>query len=51
MYFGEEPLDKNSNLWNYENTIVTPHNCFVSDRNSERMFQVIKDNLNKVKEG
>ena len=47
----EEPLDKSSKLWDYDNTIITPHNCFVSDRNNERMFNVILENINKVKEG
>ena len=51
MYSGEEPLDKESKLWDFENTIITPHNCFVSDRNNERMFQVIADNIKKVIEG
>ena len=51
MCFGEEPLTSNSRLWDFENIIVTPHNCFVSDKNNERMFKVIIDNLKKVKEG
>ena len=48
--FQEEPLPKNSKLWKYNNVITTPHNCFVSDKNNERMFQLIKNNLIKVKE-
>ena len=46
--FQEEPLSLNSKLWDYKNTIITPHNCFISDNNSERMFKVINDNLMKV---
>lgn len=49
--FQEEPLKTNSKLWDYNNTIITPHNCFVSDKNNERMFKVIKENIIKVKEG
>ena len=43
--FKDEPLDSDSKLWDYKNTIITPHNSFVSDKNSERMFEVIKNNL------
>ena len=49
--FQEEPLSSDSKLWDYNNTIITPHNCFVSDNNNERMFEVIKNNINMVKEG
>lgn len=49
--FQEEPLGVESKLWNYKNTIITPHNCFVSDKNNKRMFELIKENMNQVKEG
>lgn len=49
--FQEEPLSSDSKLWDYNNTIITPHNCFVSDNNNEKMFEVIKNNINMVKEG
>ncbi len=42
--FEEEPL-VNSEIWQNENVIVTPHNSFVSDRNNERMWNVIMNNL------
>lgn len=43
--FEEEPLHEFSPLWNMENVIVTPHNSFVGDGNSERLKQIIFDNL------
>ena len=43
--FENEPLDKDSELWNFENIIITPHNSWVSDRNDERNFEMIYDNL------
>jgi len=45
--FEEEPLDESSPLWDFENVILTPHNSFVSDKNNERMFSVIADNLER----
>lgn len=49
--FQDEPLRPDSKLWDYNNTIITPHNCFVSNNNNKRMFEVIKNNINMVKEG
>lgn len=43
--FEEEPLDSNSKLWDMNNVIITPHNCFVGDNNGKRLFKVIFDNL------
>lgn len=43
--FEEEPLDKSSGLWELENVIVTPHNCFAGDNNSNRMKTLIIRNL------
>ncbi len=43
--FEQEPLDANSPLWRMENTIITPHNAFVSDRNNERLRDVILKNF------
>ena len=42
--FENEPLDKDSELWNFENIIITPHNSWVSDRNDERTFEMIYNN-------
>ncbi len=47
--FEKEPLDEKSELWDFDNVIVTPHNSFISEGNNERMFKVIKENLAKWK--
>lgn len=46
--FEQEPLDRQSPLWELENVIVTPHNSFVGDGNQERLAHVI---LKNVREG
>lgn len=43
--FEEEPLNKNSPLWEKPNIILTPHNSFVGDRNVERLRKVVFYNL------
>ena len=43
--FEEEPLGADSELWDLENVLITPHNSFVSDRVQQRMTQVIFENL------
>ena len=48
--FEEEPLDKDSELWNLENIIITPHNSFVSDKNNERLGNLIINNLISIRE-
>lgn len=45
--FEEEPLPEESELWEMENVIVTPHNSFVGDGNEERLKKVIFKNLEK----
>lgn len=45
--FEEEPLNESSTLWDAENVIITPHNSFVSNRNSERLNKVIFNNLTR----
>ncbi len=46
--FEEEPLCEGSSLWDMENVIITPHNSFVSDRNHDRMLDVIINNLERT---
>ena len=41
----KEPLSKESNLWSYENVIITPHNSWYSDKNNDRNFEMIYENL------
>lgn len=45
--FEEEPIPENSDLWDYERLIITPHNSFVSDKINERLFELIEKNLAK----
>lgn len=49
--FEEEPLDKNSPLWEMDQVYLTPHNSFYSDGNQERQFLTILENLKRYKEG
>lgn len=45
--FEEEPLRAESALWAKENVILTPHNSFVGECNSIRLFELINKNLRK----
>lgn len=47
--FEEEPLPENSKIWDKKNVIITPHNSFVSNKNDERMWKVIKNNIINLK--
>lgn len=49
--FEDEPLSKDSPLWDMSKVIITPHNSFVSDKISSRLFRLIFNNLkNYIKE-
>ena len=43
--FENEPIGDNSPLWDTKNLLITPHNSFVSDKNNERLFNIIYNNL------
>ncbi len=43
--FEKEPLEENDVLWNMGNVILTPHNSFVGDFNADRLWAVIKTNM------
>lgn len=43
--FEEEPLREDSELWNFENVIITPHNSFIGENNNKRLFELIMKNL------
>src|SRR5699024_8553788 len=47
--FEEEPLVYSSPFWDYENVHLTPHNSFVSDKNNERLYNTILNNLIDVR--
>lgn len=49
--FEQEPLKETSPLWGMKNVIVTPHNSFVSSKNTERLYKLILGNLKAIKEG
>lgn len=43
--FEEEPLSKDSPLWDMKNVIVTPHISYCGENNKDRLFEKIKINL------
>ena len=43
--FEEEPLDKESPLWELENFFYSPHNSFCGDKNNEMTVKVVLNNL------
>lgn len=43
----EEPLPADDELWTLDNVILTPHTSYIGDGNAERLWQVIKTNLEK----
>lgn len=50
--FEIEPLPENSPLWSMDTVLITPHNSFVSPKNSDRLFHLIFENLKKyISEG
>ena len=40
-----EPLPETSELWGFENMMITPHSCHSTDEKDDLMFQVFKDNI------
>ena len=44
--FEEEPLPEDSPLW--EAATVTPHNSFIGEGNGDRLYRLIKSNLEKA---
>ena len=45
--FDKEPLEKDSPLWKMNNVILTPHNSFVGENNTTRMFELVISNLER----
>ncbi len=43
--FEDEPLHFESPLWDMDNVLITPHNSFVGEHNSERLWNVIFHSL------
>lgn len=49
--FETEPLDEKSELWDFQNVVITPHNSFVSPKNNERLYNVVYNNLKEFMKG
>lgn len=45
--FQEEPLSKDSKLWDLDNVIITPHNSWISEMDDTRRFNLFYNNLKK----
>ncbi|WP_341780005.1 NAD(P)-dependent oxidoreductase [Levilactobacillus sp. HBUAS70063] len=43
--FEEEPLDKNSRLWDYPNVLITPHQTGFAKENTKPVLDIFKKNL------
>lgn len=43
--FEQEPLTKDSPLWDFENVYITPHNAIESDLSHQRVFDMIFKNI------
>ncbi|HHU75030.1 MAG TPA: glycosyltransferase [Clostridiales bacterium] len=43
--FEEEPLNRESPLWEFENVIITPHNSYVSEQVGNRLYTLMKNNI------
>ena len=41
----EEPIKADNPLWEMDNVYLTPHNSFISDQRSHRLFALMRDNL------
>lgn len=49
--FEEEPLPKNSPLWNLDNVIITPHHSSASPGLTNRLIELFVDNLRRYQSG
>lgn len=49
--FEEEPLSKDSPLWELDNVIITPHNSWISEMRNERRYNIIYENLKRFING
>lgn len=45
--FENEPLSIENKLWNFENVTITPHNSWISNKNRERTYNTIYQNLKR----
>ena len=49
--FEEEPLDRDSPLWDAKHVILTPHNSFIGEGNRRRLWDVVYRNLKEYQGG
>ncbi|WMM26396.1 phosphoglycerate dehydrogenase [Tissierella sp. MB52-C2] len=49
--FEVEPLPEDSPLWQMENVIISPHNSWVSDMNSNKRYEIVYKNMKKYING
>lgn len=49
--FETEPLGEKSELWDFQNVVITPHNSFVSPKNNERLYKVVYNNIKDFMKG
>lgn len=48
--FEKEPLQKDSKLWRLENVFVSPHNSWISEKNDEKIYALVYENMNRYTE-
>lgn len=45
--FEEEPLSKDSPLWEMDEILLTPHNSWISEKRNQRRFELIYNNMKR----
>lgn len=45
--FEKEPLVKDSKLWKLENVFVSPHNAWISEKNNEKIYALVYENMKR----
>lgn len=49
--FYEEPLPEDHPMWTLDNVVITCHNSWISERRNSRRFNLIRENLKRLKNG
>lgn len=49
--FEKEPLDKESELWELENVIISPHNSWISESRDVKIYNTIYENMQRYLKG
>lgn len=45
--FEEEPLPVNSELWDFDRVLISPHNSWMSEMRNERRFNIVYENMKR----